>query len=218
MQEQDESLNPLSASQLESLEEAVATYESALDSAAARYLVGRGLSGETVRTARLGVVDDPAPGHEPYRGMLAIPYLDRNGRPLTVRFRTLPPAEKKYLTITGDHGRMYNVGAIFRADHTICITEGEMDALILEQIGLNAVALPGAHAFKPRHRRMLMGFNRIWVFGDPDQAGAEFTNKIVNALPRSAKGAQLRGGDVSEVYMAGGTDALLDLVQEDRHT
>lgn len=217
MEELDKSLNPLSASQLESLEEAVAMYEASLDSEAARYLVGRGLSGETVRTFRVGVVDQPAPGHEGKQGMLAIPYLDRKGNPLTIRFRNLSGSGPKYLSLPGDRERMFNVGAIFQADHTIHVTEGEFDAMILNQIGLPAVAIPGASGFQARHRRMLMGFNRIWVWGDPDEAGARFTNQVINALPRSAKGAQVRGGDISEVFVASGAQALLDLVQEDRY-
>ena len=58
---------------------------------------------------------------------------------------------------------------------------------------------------------MLAGFSRVWVWGDPDDAGAEFTARVCRAL-RSAKGVRLRHGDVTDTYLAGGTDALLALI------
>ncbi len=49
----------------------------------------RGFSPETVKEFRLGVVENPLPDHERYEGKLCIPYLDRAGRVLKVRFRCL---------------------------------------------------------------------------------------------------------------------------------
>ncbi|MCZ4086231.1 MULTISPECIES: toprim domain-containing protein [Streptomyces] len=164
--------------------------------------------------------DHPFPGHEKYRGMLSIPYLDRNDAPLTIRFRCLQDHDHrtfghgKYNTIKDDPPRMYGVGSVHKADSVIEVTEGELDRIILEKLGLHAVAIPGASIWQGRHRRMLAGFNRVRIWGDPDDAGAEFTARICRAL-RSAKGMRLRAGDVTETYVQEGAEALLGLIKED---
>lgn len=220
MQEPESSLQPLSDSQREALEEATATYEEALaqDDAAVEYLLGRGIEPEAALTSRLGVVATKEFGH--WFGRLAIPYLDREGKPLTIRFRCLKDHNcreagcPKYLPITGDPSRMFNIGAVHRADDTIHVTEGELDAIILNQLDLPAVAIPGASGFQGHHRRMLAGFSRVWIWGDPDTAGAEFTNRVTRML-RSAKAVRLRGGDVSETYLTEGARAIYALVGQD---
>lgn len=208
-----EPLQPLTDSQMESLEEAVCKYEAGMTVEAAQYLLGRGLTQETVRTHRLGVVADPMPGHEGYRGMIAIPFL-LDGSPVQLRFRNLGDGPK-YLSMSGQPGRIYNVDAIKRASNTIHVCEGEFDAMILGQVGFDAIAIQGAEGFKPHFAKALAGFNRIWVWGDPDAAGAEFIQKVTNRLPRSAKGVKLRAGDVTDTYLAGGVKVLHSLVKED---
>jgi DNA primase len=180
--------------------------------------MARGIGRDEALAFRLGIVADPAPGHEKYRGMLAIPYLGRDGQPLTVRFRCLSEHNHrdyfhgKYNTIKDDIPRMFNVGAVHQAGEEIHVTEGELDAIILNKIGLPAVAIPGANMWFGRHRRMLAGFNRVWTWADPDDAGAELTGKITRQL-RSAKAVRLRA-DVTDTYMEHGAEHLLSLVQK----
>lgn len=196
------------------LAKAVTMYSTALDSDidTVMYLDARGIDEETAAIARLGVVTDPAPGHEKFRGMLAIPYLDKDGEPLTVRFRCIQDHDHreykhgKYMSLPGDPGRMFSIGSIFRAGNEIHICEGEMDCLVLNKIGRHAVAMPGATTWRPRHRRMLAGFSRVWVWGDPDEAGAEMVAKVTQSL-RSAIPLQLEA-DVNDTYLAGGKEAL----------
>lgn len=212
-------MQPLSASQMEALEEAVSSYQAAVTATAARYLESRGIGQAEASTFRLGVVGSPQPGHSRYAGMLCIPYLDKDGNPLTVRFRCLEQHEHrdhyhgKYNSLPDDPSRMFNVRAIFRAQDSIHVTEGELDAVILNKIGFHAVAIPGANNFKWRHRKMLAGFSRVWVWGDPDEAGAEFTNKITKSM-RQARGVPLRDGDVTDTYMKHGAKHLFDLIGE----
>lgn len=215
----DERLLPLSASQREALEEATASYASSLTRETAEYLKGRGIDKTMAQSFRLGLVADPFPGHERMRGWLAIPYLDKDDRPLSIRFRCLRSGTHvcrelghgKYLSITDEPTRVFNVRAIHRADEEIHVSEGELDAVILNKVGLPAVAIPGARAWAGHRRRMLAGFNRIYVWGDPDDAGAEFVQKVTRSL-RNARGVRLKGGDVTDTYMTGGADALLGLV------
>lgn len=201
----------------------MAGYQASMTTGVAQYLYDRGIEESAALTSRLGVVEEPAPGHERFRGWLAIPYLDRHSLPLTVRFRCLQEHDHreahyggKYMSITDDPTRVYNIGAIHRAGDTISVCEGELDSIVLNQLGVDAVAIPGARAFKGRHRRMLAGFSKVYVWGDPDEAGAEFVNKVSRML-RSAKGVRLRGGDVTDVYLASGRNpqAIYDLIGED---
>ncbi|MDG4783224.1 toprim domain-containing protein [Micromonospora sp. WMMD961] len=207
-------MRPLSDSQREALEEATSAYQGQLTADVARYLLARGIGQEEAVTARLGVVLDPLPGHGRFVGWLSIPYLNKDGRPVQIRFRCLQEHDHralghgKYLTVAGESARMYGVDSIHQAGDEIHVTEGELDRVILRhKLGVHAVAAPGAKNWKGRHRRMLAGFSRIWVWGDPDDAGAEFTQRVTRAL-RQAKGINLKQGDVTDTYLAGGVEAL----------
>lgn len=214
-----EPLRPLSPSQRAMLEEATATYQAALTADAAQYLLGRGITEDEAATYRLGVVANPLPGHERQAGRLAIPYLGHDGRVLTMRFRCLEThshrdfGHGKYNSLKDDPPRLYGIDAIHAAGDEIHVTEGELDAITLRRVGLHAVAVPGAALWRPRHRRMLAGFSRVWVWADPDEAGAELTTRVCRSL-RSARGVRLRDGDVTETYMKEGAQALLDLIGE----
>ncbi|HEX2905050.1 MAG TPA: toprim domain-containing protein [Jatrophihabitans sp.] len=193
-------------------------YEGAITRDVAELLHARGIDRATAVTFRVGVVSNDAfPGHERYRGWLAIPYLDRNRQPLSLRFRCPHQHEHrdfghgKYMSLTDEPVRVFNVGAIHQAQDTIHVTEGEFDAMVLNRIGLPAIAIPGVQAWAGHHRRMLAGFSRQWIWGDPDDAGADFNRKLTQQL-RNAKAVRLRVGDVTDTYKAGGAQALLDLI------
>ncbi|WP_329022477.1 MULTISPECIES: toprim domain-containing protein [Streptomyces] len=151
--------------------------------------------------------------------MLAIPYIGHDGRVLTLRFRCLEDHDHrahfhgKYNSIKDDPPRLYGIADVHRAGDTIDVTEGELDAVVLRMIGLHAVAVPGAALWLGRHRRMLAGFSRVRVWGDPDDAGAEFASKVCRSLPRSSRSIRLRLGDVSETYQQEGAPALLALAE-----
>lgn len=212
-----EPLRPLSDSQREAAEEATATYQAALTRDAAVYLSARGIDRSVAATFRLGVVSNPFPGHSRFTGFLSIPYLDRERKALTLRFRCLQEHDHrayghgKYMSLPEDPARVYNIKSIHEADDEIHVCEGEMDAITLNVIGLPAIAIPGAQGWRPHHRRMLAGFSRVWVWGDPDDAGAQFTQKVTNSL-RQAKGVRLQGDDVNTTFIKHGEQALLDLI------
>ncbi|MFY1686299.1 toprim domain-containing protein [Plantactinospora sp. WMMB782] len=221
MADDKEPLRPLSPAQRKALEEAVACYQETATPEVGEWLEARGITPELADEFRLGVVVDPMPGHGKFRGYLAIPYLDHNGAPLTIRFRCLEEHvhrdhyHGKYMSVEDEPVRMFNIGAIHRAGDTIHVAEGELDAIILNAMGLPAVGAPGVESWAGRHRRMLAGFSKVWVWADPDDAGAKLTSKITRSL-RSAQAVSLRQehGDVTDLYVAGGPAALLELIEE----
>lgn len=196
------------------LDDALTRYEAGLllDEGAEEFLRARRIGAKTAGTNRLGVVTENClPEHRRFIGWLVIPYLGVDGRPVQVRFRCLRKHEHighgKYMTLEGDPARVYNVGAIVRAGFEIHVTEGEFDAMILNHLGYPAVAIPGASGFQPHHRRMLAGFGRVFVWGDPDEAGASFAAKVTRMLG-SAVSIRLTDGDVNETFVGLGEDAI----------
>lgn len=202
------------------MEEATAGYAAALTGAAARLLLARGLDRKTVDTFRVGVVAEPMPGHERYRGWLSIPYLDKDGKALSMRFRCMADhvhrdfGHGKYMSMFEEPSRVFNVRAIHEAGDTLHICEGEFDAMVLTMVGLPAIAIPGASAWSNHHRRMIAGFSKVYVWGDPDEAGAEFVQRVCRAC-RAARGVRLRDGDVTETFQAGGASALHALIAKE---
>jgi hypothetical protein len=214
------------------LEEAIVRYQSALlrDERALAFLEKeKGVDWETALTVRFGVVDDPAPGHGPYRGWLSIPYLRHDGEPLQLRFRCLNPGcgvgvtEKenheghgKYMSLEDEPVRIYGIQSIHEAGNEIHVTEGEFDRNTLRyKMDLPAVGLPGATQWQTRHRKALAGFSRIWVWADPDDAGAKFARKVCASL-RQAKVVPLKHGDVTKTYVDLGLAGLRKALEEVR--
>ena len=215
-----ERLLPLTTSQREALQKATTQYERDISEEVEGWLVERGIDPVTRATFRLGSVGSlPKPGHDKHAGSLVIPYLDKEGQPLSMRFRCIQNHDHrqyghgKYMSGYHDPGRMFNIRAIHESDDTIHVTEGELDAILLNRLGFPAVGLPGASSWRSHHARMLAGFSTIYLWGDPDDAGQDLVERISYSL-RRARAVPLRDGDVTEVYQAGGREALAAALEE----
>ena len=207
----------LSVSQRASLEEATSRYEASVEPAIP-YLESRGLSRAVTATYRLGVVTDPIPGHEQYVGMLSIPYLTRAGV-VALKFRRLDDGLPKYLAPAGQAHRMFNVNALFKNSNEIAICEGEIDAITLDgPVGIPAVGLPGATAWKEHYSRILEGYTKVWVFADNDvkedgsNPGAELGRTIHRFVPQAVTIHLPDNMDVNTVFCQYGPEALTKLV------
>lgn len=172
------------------------------------YLRSRGITPETARLARLGVVAEPEPGHEAYAGRLSIPYITKSGV-VDLRFRSLNPAvEPKYMGLTGAETKMYNVLDVEKASDWIGVCEGELDTLTLSScVGVPCVGVPGANSWKKHYNRLLADFERVYVFADGDQPGTEFARGLARELPVTI--IQLPDGeDVNSAYVKYGADYI----------
>lgn len=208
-------MRPLPISYKESLEIAVAAYELQIHRAG-EYLRARGLSPSTAERFRMGVVVDPHSGHEAMTGRLVIPSIGPNGI-YQLKFRCIQMHDckeighSKYLTDAHDN-RLFNVRAIVEAQNVICITEGEIDAITLEQIGYKAVAAPGSNTWRKHHARMFAGFQRVYLFGDGDKAGRDFVKSVGETLPNAVRLTFDDGDDINQVYTRDGAGPILELM------
>jgi Toprim domain-containing protein len=180
---------------------------------AAEYLEGRGITEDTAVSARLGVVDGEIHGDpEAAFQRLSIPYITRSGV-VDLRFRCIRDHEcgevgcAKYLGRPGATLRLYGVDDLVSAGDTIAVTEGELDRLILRQLGYPAVGLPGAESWKRHWSRLFEDFQRVVVFGDGDAAGVRFIRKFFDQFPQSTEAAQLpEGEDVNSMFLLEGPE------------
>lgn len=169
----------------------------------------------------LGYVKDPLPGHEPYRGMLSIPYLrptvDGSMLVASIRFRCLDNHEHlghgKYNTLPGDRPRMYNTAALVAGTDTIAITEGELDAISAELSGIRAVAIPGVQMWKRLYREPFLGYESVFVLSDGDDPGRAFAAKVLKDLPNAKQIPMPEGMDVNDLVLVHGPAALRERIQ-----
>lgn len=200
------------------LAQAASQYQAdlAADIAAQTYLKSRGFGEQVAATYRLGVVRTPVQGHEGYVGRLALPYLTPEG-PVNFRFRCLRQHKCKdegcckYLGLEGFETNLYNVLDLAKPGDTICVTEGEVDAITLSICGIPAVAVPGATNFKKHQARCLDDFGRVLVFGDGDDAGKGLNKKLINDV-RAIPVTMPKGLDCNDVYRQDGAEGLRKLI------
>lgn len=211
-------MRPLSKSTKVSLELAVSQYALAMweprQSPGVQYLLDRGISPASIESFRLGFVAEPISGHEQYRGCVSIPSLGPAGV-YGLRFRSLGDGGgPKYLGLSGAPTRLFNIRDIHSAGDDICVTEGEFDAIILTQCGLKAIGVTGANNWKKHHPRMLAGFQRVFIFGDGDKAGTEFSKKVFETTTNGIRISLPQGCDVNDLYLTEGQEGILKLMED----
>ena len=200
-----------SPSQRAFLEQATAQYQGHLHRAMP-YLAARGIGPETAERFRLGVVDEGCSHeHRPYVGRLCIPYLTRSGV-VAVRFRTLGGDGPKYLSVSGDIPRLFNVRALFRPGDTLIITEGEFDAITVDtHLDMPAVGVPGVSLWSPIFDRLVADYPNRVVVGDGDEAGRNFANDLAKHL--DGRPVHLPDGeDVNSFYVKYGPLELMEVL------
>lgn len=211
-------LQPITASEATALRQAAERY--ATSAQATAYGESRGLPWWVTKTALLGVVTEPAPGHEAYAGWLAIPYLNMLGEVVDMRFRCLArhdcrdAGHGKYATLPGHPSRLYNLPTLARHDvHVLHVTEGELDCLALQAAGLAAVAAPGAASWKTRHTVLCSGYATVWVWGDGDPAGRRFAQQLAAEIPNARAVPVPAGMDANSILQQQGAEGVTALIQ-----
>lgn len=182
---------------------------------AAEYLSNRQLSVEEASIFHLGVVVDPLPGHEAYKGRLAIPYITPSGV-VDIRFRDLTGThDAKYMGLVGAETTMFNTQAVFAADDYICVTEGEFDCIMMSvKTQHPTVGIPGANNWKKHYAKILDDFDTVIVLADGDAPGLEFGKKISRELGNVNIISMPDGEDVNSMIIKEGTDWIDERIRK----
>lgn len=152
-------------------------------------------------------MSDGATNNPDMAGRLAIPAIGPNGV-YNLRFRSLDGREPKYLGLTGVSARLFNIRALHEADDVVCITEGELDAVILEGCGLHAVGCTGVSTWKRHHPRMFAGFSTVYIFGDGDQPGREFASRVAASVSAGRVITMDDKQDVTDLFLSQGKSGI----------
>jgi|SRR6478752_9747082 len=209
----------LSKEQRQSLLNTASQYAEHLPEAA-EWLAGRGIEMDHARFEGLGVVRNPPAIHEQYEGRLAIPYITDFG-PVAMSFRCLQDHDckeaghGKYLKPKGQHTTLYGVRSFDDAIDWIGVTEGELDSLVLRQIGIPAVAIPGASNWEDHWCNVFEDLSRIYVFADADDAGHKLYERLRDKLSMPVLKVRLpHGEDVNSTYLKYGSQAIIDRIKK----
>lgn len=174
------------------------------------YLTSHALGFHEASAYSLGVVDQPLSGDEQFKGMLVIPYLTPAG-PRGLKFRNLNGDKAKFLQHAGQKPRLYNVGAFFRAEDTIALAEGEIDAIAAtEHLGIPTMGIPGAEMWKGDiWGPLFKDFQRVIIFADGDDAGRRVASQVAGTIGWRVQVIQCpKGEDVSSMIAGGRADEL----------
>jgi DNA primase len=108
----------------------------------------------------------------------------------------------KYSYDPGNQQHLYNAQTLIDAD-VVVVTEGELDAISVEQAGLPAVAYPGASTWqKMRHwPHCFDSVREVVVVADGDEPGVKAATTVTESLRRAT------AADVRLVLMPPGFDA-----------
>jgi len=201
------------------LTRATLQYQEHLDDAQG-FLEGRGIDLEFARSVGLGVVRNPEAQHADYEGRLAIPSITNAG-PVQMSFRCLKNHDCKYekcakiLRARGWPNWLYGVQAADQADDWIAVAEGEMDAIVLQMIGIPAIGVPGAEVFKDHYAKVFEDFSRVYMFADGDQAGSDMIKKWRDRLDTAVIDAQMPDKeDVNSMYLTHGPEFLIGKIKK----
>ncbi len=185
---------------------------------ATAYLSDRGLEAKNLRPYRLGVVVEPAHGHEHAQNRLSIPYLTPTG-PVGVKFRCLEAHAcgevgcARYTYPVGHRQTLYNTGTLVQDHPFVVLTEGELDAIAVETLtGLPAVAYPGVATWKGNRYwgRCFAGYETVFVIADGDKPGRKAAADVADDIVGSAVVNMPDGHDSNSFLAAYGWETYLE--------
>lgn len=169
------------------------------------YLIGeRGLSYD--------IIEEFGLEYDEHFDSIRIPYRDGLGRIRSYRFRLFNPSPGfgKYHTPRGNGVHLYNIRDA--EEHTVWITEGEIDCLTLKMYGFNAVGVPGAKAFMDQWKWLFAGSD-VKICFDGDEDGKIWSRKLGRLLRPLASVEVIRppeGKDINDLHVEGKLEEFLN--------
>jgi DNA primase catalytic core len=113
--------------------------------------------------------------------VILIPFINEENKVIYLQGRNIKASsnERKYINLSGVPLELFNGLILSKAkpQSTIYICEGAMDAMMATKYKMQAVGVPGAHAFNEKWASRFSKF-KIIVIPDNDAAGEIFWKKI----------------------------------------
>jgi hypothetical protein len=116
------------------------------------------------------------------RGVVTIPYHSA-GNVVMIRGKEIGG---KYLTPPGQKTRLYNSDCTWGAEETV-VTEGELDSLVVSQLGFASVGVPGANTWQNNWDDYFIDAKRVYLVFDNDEAGKTGAAKVQSRLGHKAR-------------------------------
>ncbi|MBE2267227.1 MAG: toprim domain-containing protein [Anaerolinea sp.] len=179
--------------------------------AALSYLLGRGLTSQTIRKARLGLIPGDWRSWQTLHGLsvpagILIPWF-AGGALWAVKVRR-GAGDVKYVQIAGGCAHaLYNADSLEdRSAALLC--EGEFDALIAEQEAGKLVAVvslgSASSLLNLRWYSHLITCSSVLVAYDNDEAGEKGARQVCKVSPRFRQIHVPEGNDITDYYLADG--------------
>lgn len=177
---------------------------------AINYLHGRKISLDAIHHFHLGLESRDR------KEWIVVPY-SKNGEPVNIKYRTLPPTDKEFRRWKDGESILFNRDCLkaLKDDDPVIIAEGETDCLTLYSAGFrNVVATSiGAGGIKPDWIDDLERFSTIYIAYDSDDAGRKGAKELAMRLGDDrCRNVQLPAGidDVNDFFVKGGTRERLE--------
>ena len=186
---------------------------------AIEYMKSRGIGEDVVKKYQITTRKDMPT-------VLAMPFFDETGRLTFIKYRLTDPEEvKKFggkeFTEKGCKAILYGMNCCNIENHTLIITEGQIDSLSLAEAGIeNAVSVPtGAKGFTwlPHCWKWIKkNFTELIVFGDFEKGKISLLEELTERLGSSIGIRHVREEDYKGCKDA--NDILLKYGREQLHT
>jgi hypothetical protein len=152
---------------------------------------------------------------------LVIPYFDQHGQEIAVRYRFAMNGNQRFRWKKGNQTIPYGLWKLDEELHGctvaggdkpfIFLVEGESDTQTLWLHNIPALGIPGATTWKTAWGQFSKGA-RVYVWQEPDDAGAEFVKRIAATLPEALIVSPPPGRkDISDCHVRG--DNIPELIQ-----
>jgi 5S rRNA maturation endonuclease (ribonuclease M5) len=180
----------------------------------------RGFTREVIDRQKLGLKEKVWFRKSGETRALVIPYLSVEGNITYAKYRTLPPAEKDFITPSGWDAQLFNNQVLQDGCKEIMFLEGECDVLSCMSNGIEyAVGVPGANVKKLEWIEKLdrIAPEKIYLLYDNDSVGQKAAQEMASriglekclkiTLPQNVK-------DINEFFVSGGTLEEFEKIKE----
>ena len=115
-----------------------------------------------------------------------IPYYDFEGKALPVRYRVGIAGAQRFRWQKGAQPILYGLQnwPEIKQNDMVVLSEGETNTASLLRNGYTALGIPGAAAYKHEWDVHLKALTWVYVWEDPDEAGAKLTAELRKGIPQ----------------------------------